>query len=195
MFTNNYIKFRHNLFFGVLYNKSITTISGSINSKTFTSPGGSWAGHYALMKYDIGMAMNFPRCETIPTSYSSSITGVEAQMGVYFGTGSTPASLEDYTLESPITTGLAFAGGLEGVSAYENGRAEVIARYIVTNTSNAEINIREIGCFVPVHISTTSAYQVIMMERTVLPEPITIPAGEAKMVTYKITFNQTQSVD
>ena len=195
MFTNNYISFRRNLFFGLLQNKPITTNSGSLYAGYFTAPSGSQIYQYNPSQYDIGSAIRFPRCGSIPTAHTSGGAQIEAHMGVYFGTGSTPASLADYTLESPITKGLAFAGGLEGDSAYKDGKAEVTARYIVTNTSDAEINIWEIGCFVPVQMSTNSSYQVVMMERTVLTEPITIPPGESKMVTYKVAFNQTLSVD
>ena len=195
MFTNNYISFRRNLFFGLLQSKPITTNSGSLSAGYFTAPSGSQIYQYAAAPYDIGSAIRFPRCGSIPTTYTSGGALIEAHMGVYFGTGSTPASLADYTLESPITKGRAFAGGLEGAGAYKDGKAEVTGRYIVTNTSGADINIWEIGCFVPVQMSTNSSYQVVMMERTVLTEPITLPAGEAKMVTYKVVFNQTLSAD
>lgn len=196
MFTNNYVALRHNTFFGVFYNSPITTPSGSISAKTFRDAGGSTVNQYKASEWDIGAVMGLPRCASIPTSNITNATTLRQQnMGVYFGAGSSPATLADYTLESTITTGLAFSGGLEKVSAYENGKAEVIARYIVTNTSDAEINIWEIGCFMPIQSSSSSQYKLVMVERTVLTEPITIPAGESKMVTYKVVFNQTLSVD
>jgi hypothetical protein len=191
MFTNNYIALRHNLFFGVTSQSSITTSYGKIRAKSFTSAWGGYASQYDSCVKDIGNTMNLPQCKTMLSSETTS-SGADNYRGIYFGTGSTPASLTDYALESPITTGLVFAGGLVGISAYEDGKAEATARYIVTNTSNAEINIWEIGCFAPLQTSnaTNNGYAVIMLERTVLTEPITIPAGEAKMVTYKVVFNQ-----
>lgn len=196
MFTNNYIRSRYNAFFGVNYDSAITSPFGKITFKAYIRTNGSYTYPHSSVVYDIGAAMNTPRCQEISTSTTLSSTARTNHMGVYFGTGSTPALLEDYTLESPITTGLAFAGGIEKVPAYENGKAEAVASYIVTNTSGAEINIWEIGCFVPTQDgSNTSSYTMIMLERTVLTEPITIPPGESKMVTYKVAFNQTLSVD
>lgn len=197
MFTNNYINSRYNAFFGVQYDTAIASPFGEITYKRYIRTNGSQTSPRSSIVYDIGGAMNNPRCQEISTSNTLNYSVAKVNnMGVYFGTGSTPASLTDYTLESPITKGLAFAGGIEKVPAYKNGKGEVIASYIVTNTSDAEISIWEIGCFVPTQDgSNTSSYAMIMLERTVLTEPITIPAGEAKMVTYKVVFNHTTGVD
>lgn len=131
------------------------------------------------------------KCTSLPTTYSS--TAGSAGGGVYFGTGSTPATWNDYTLESPITSGLTISSG--GRLPEQSGDAySYLVTYTLYNTTDADINIYEVGLFSPVSYSDSKHY-LALMERTVLTEPITIPAGESKLVTYKITFNQTLNVE
>lgn len=118
--------------------------------------------------------------------------------GVRFGSGSTPATKSDYCLASPITAGLSFTNGSLIWDTSVPGKYVAKVSHIVTNTSGAEINIYEIGLFGTCHANTTASSPVYfraLFERTVLTEPITIAPGESKMVTYKITFNQTLNVE
>lgn len=135
--------------------------------------------------------MTASRCKRLPTTYSSSASG--AGGGVYFGTGSTPATWNDYTLESPITSGLTTSSG--GRLTERSGDTySYLVTYTLYNNTDADINIYEVGLFSPVSYRDDQHY-LALMERTVLTEPITIPAGESKLVTYKITFNQTLNVE
>lgn len=133
------------------------------------------------------------RCKALPTSYAS--TAWNTDPGVYFGKGSTPAQKTDANLESLIDSGLEITSPAKVVEYSDgNGKYEFIADFGVRNISESEINIYEVGLFLSVRVKS-SQYYPMLVERTVLAEPITIPPGEAKLVSYKLTFNQTLNVE
>lgn len=72
------------------------------------------------------------------------------------------------------------------ISEETSGRYSISGLYTVRSTSEEEINIYEIGCFALVK---SGSYYPVLIERTVLSDPITIAPGEVKLVTYKVTFN------
>lgn len=122
--------------------------------------------------------MNYPVCAELTESGTA---------GVYFGTGDTPATENDYRLEAPITSGLKFSNQ-SIVYTTDDEKVIMQASYAVTNSTAEDITIREIGC--TSYINKYSSGSVLsMIDRTVLDEPITIPAGEATSFTYKVTYN------
>lgn len=149
------------------------------------------------MSFTLANFMKTAKCGTINTT----ITNSYSDSGVYFGTGSTPATKNDYKLESMVTSGLSITNPDNiTMSVDSDGRYIASATYLLTNTSGAAINIYEVGLFGRVvgKFSTSSGsvyYRPCLLERQVLSAPITIPAGGMKMVTYKITFNQTLNVE
>lgn len=189
MFTNNYIKWRKAMFTGG--GMSLVGPSGDKKSPSLA---------YAYMG-DIGCAST-PRIGSIPSDKDESGYSFNASNkspGAYFGSGGTPATKDDYTLESIITSGLSASSGgtalfqeTEGLFVYEQ-------RYLLTNTSSENIIIREIGQVrtVAYYYSTNKVWfhYPILMDRTVLAEPIYIAPGETKLVTYRINFNQTLCID
>lgn len=193
MFTNNYLAYRKQAFLG------------SDNTYYVTADGSSRKMYRLSIEVaDLGRWLSLARCRDIlTTSKTESYPDNAVYPGVYFGSGSTPASKADYKLESPITSGLAITNPSALAWTDDgNGKYEVIADYILRNTSDAEINIYEIGVFSPVNSNSNGKYGasdnvwwLALMERTVLDEPITIAPGESKLVTYKLTFNQTLNVE
>lgn len=193
MFTNNYLAYRKHAFLG------------SDNTYYVTADGSSRTMYRLSIEVaDLGQWLRLARCgEILTTSKTGAYPDTAVHPGVYFGSGSTPASKSDYKLESPITSGLAITNPSNLAWTDDgNGKYEVIADYILRNTSDAEINIYEIGVFSPVNSMSNSMYGsssnvwwLTLMERTVLNEPISIAPGESKLVTYKLTFNQTLNVE
>lgn len=193
MFTDNYIKFQKARFTADSYNSyaSLKRADGtSVSAYATFWPMG-----------DIGYWMTRAKCNAVNATWSGAIIK-DINQGVYFGTGSTPATKADYKLESPITSGLTITNPSALVWDDDgNGKYSACADFVVRNTSGAEINIYEIGVFTPTcanrngSMTTTDTLDLVLMERTVLAEPITIAPGEAKLVTYKITFNQTLNVE
>lgn len=190
MFTDNYIALQHNLFFNTFGGSTTNGVSG----KYLKGAGGQQVNIYTSMTMtdfnNIGIALSKGRCRNIVTEVAS--TNSSTYYGVYFGSGSTPATRADYTLESPITSGLDVTSQTVRILNNGNGKYEVRGQYIAKNTTSAEINIYEIGVFLPIQSKSTEWYSVLM-ERTVLTEPITIAPGESKLVTYKLTFNHSVS--
>ena len=191
MFTNNYITFQSLRFFK----------GDGTNAATFKDTNGSVFNGYLNRTYaaDIGYNMKFGRCRGVTASVDSSY-GSSLYPGIYFGDGSTPATKNDYALSSVITSGLSFTNPNDvAVEIDGNGKYVVSAPFIVQNTSEAEINIYEFGVFTPISTDTSASgsitWKMVLMERTVLSEPITILPGESKLVTYRLTFNQTMNVE
>lgn len=182
MFTNNYIGYQNMAFEGSGY------FLGNYVYLTTTSNESQYTYDLGKCQYgNLGYWLIRAKCSTFPVTPSSS--SHESCGGVYFGSGSTPATKSDYTLESPISTGLTITNpNVFNCTTNGAGQWVISASYVLTNTTAGEINIYEVGVVTPLYASKT--YRPFLMERTVLTAPITIAPGEAKLVTYKITFNQ-----
>lgn len=187
MFTNNYINFVNGIFFGTTQNFVIFDGREMTNLRPYDYPIFTGIGQYILKA----------RCRTLAENTGTSSAPIERTYpGVYFGSGSTPASKNDYTLESPITSGLSISNPSSLMYKEKNGKHSYSAEFILKNTTDADINIYEIGLYGQVgYYGSSYMLYPCLYERTVLDEPITIPAGESKLVTYKITFNQILNVE
>lgn len=188
MFTKQYQEFKKAQFLGG--SCYLTTWDNSKQTFYFNSS--------SYLTSDLGWAMKKGRCKNV-TYISNGTSTPENYAGVYFGSGSTPATENDYKLDSLIASGLSIvSGSAVTISKLGNGKYEVFNTYTVRNTTDTEINIYEIGAVVE-QTKAFNGYDYyvwpILIERTVLPEPITIKAGEAKIITYKVTFNQTLNVE
>lgn len=126
-----------------------------------------------------------------PISYESSLGN---SAGVRFGTGNTPATKADFKLDADIMTGLSVSKNTAVLSEEAPGKYVAQNAFVVTNTTDAEINIWEVGLYAPVNImqdANTKRFHYALMERTVLDAPINIQPGASKVVTYKLTINQS----
>ena len=193
MFTNNYIAYRRMMFFDET--GTFTNVAGT--AITAGTSGGRWA--------DLGCAIRFARCSALAvvqaSTGASSFDGLKGLYGIYFGSGSTPASKEDYKLESPITAGLQIVNptfkktdGVWDVPIEEsNGQYSLVSSFTVKNTTESDITIREIGAFV--EFNTAGDYyhyfNPVLFKRDVLDEPITIEPGKVKIIDYRLTFNHS----
>ena len=171
MFTQNYINLIKTFFIGenhTVQNISNSTITLARDSVT--------AGNSAF----ISDAMR-GQCGTISSSSS----------GMFFGSGTTPATKEDYTLEAPITDGLSITNEMNcDVFMKNEGVYEWATSFILINNTDTDINLSEMGVFSSVYANGSTKH-CVMMERTVLKDPVVIPAGGLKLVEYVITFNQS----
>lgn len=189
MFTNNFIELQKAAFMGTT--AALKRVSGSDVTLRLS------VSTFALNLAGLGRWLNVGRCSTVTNSvsFSSNSFGNDKGVGgVWFGTSPTPATKEDYSLGSAITSGLTVTSPSSVTQKDEGGgKYTFLSDFIVRNDTEADINIYEIGLFT-VPVEGPAAYS-ILVERTVLTEPIVIPAGESKLVTYAIRFNQTLSVD
>lgn len=187
MLTRNYYAYRKLMFSGG------PSLSGTHPEQIMFYPvDGSYIGSSPIVKHDLtkygdfGYWLTRAKCTSFPNRYETSASKAG---GVFFGSGATPATQYDYKLETPITSGLSIVNPSQySFNDNGNGQWTFSASYVVTNTTTAEITIREIGIVTAVN-TDSSTYYPVLMERTVLDEPITIPAGDAKLITVKLTQN------
>lgn len=102
----------------------------------------------------------------------------QANGGVAFGNGTREPSMDDYTLSGSLVT--AFTA-----SALMSKTGNTIT-VTYTLTATADITISEIGLF---SLYYSGNHYPFLVERTLLDEPVTIPAGGVGQVKYTITLN------
>lgn len=110
--------------------------------------------------------------------------------GIWIGSGTTSPTAEDYTLEARITSGV--SGSCSISDDFFDNDGNPILKMVVTlsNNGSADITVSEIGFFQQLNaatsISSSGTAQVFMIDRTILNEPVTIPAGESVAITYTL---------
>lgn len=108
--------------------------------------------------------------------------------GIWFGSGTTAATEDDYALEDKITRGLSF--NLSRVNDMDaNGNPFIRFDIMVTNTSSANITISELGYVQYVQCATTlrgtnDNRVATLFDRTVLTNPVTIEPNSYAVIRY-----------
>lgn len=193
MFTKNYITYRRLMFLARDY--------GSYNN--FVCVDGATRKGYAGQLYstDIGSWMGKGKCQALPTTKESTYANYDYGQGTYFGRGSTAPTKSDYTLEDPITEGLVVTNPSSLTLKDEgNGTWAISADFIVRNSTEEAITIREMGVFTPIGCTNSTSFSsatiaYALMDRTVLETPVTVEPDEARLITYTIRFHQTLSAE
>ncbi len=116
--------------------------------------------------------------------------------GVIFGTGNTPPTKEDHCFSGSALTALKAANIIVFVKTETDEEGvHIRGSYTISNTTAAEITVGEVGlmeCCSWRRPSTNSNNQGgVLLERTVLDTPITIPAGGVGVVQYTINLGYT----
>lgn len=96
------------------------------------------------------------------------------------GSGTTPATFDDYKLENTITSGLTCT-----TAVIMDANNDAIHKFTFTNISNNDITIGEIGIIGSAYYSGSN-HTSVLVERTVLDSPLTIPAGGIGTIDYSI---------
>lgn len=108
--------------------------------------------------------------------------------GISLGTGTTQPTLDDYTMEERITAGL--SASVVRTVGEEDGSPYVVYDLTVTNTSARAVTVTEIGyqqnILSAVSESGSAGNAVHLLDRTLLDEPVTIPAGQYAVIRYKL---------
>ena len=122
------------------------------------------------------------------TTYETSNSG---HRGVVFGNGTAAESINDYTMSGDLFTTYTSSYSMECIGD-DTGLTKTCT-FTLTNTGD-EFTISEVGLFgfaYVSHYSSNNRYYVydILLDRTLLETPITIPAGGVGQVTYTIRMN------
>ena len=107
--------------------------------------------------------------------------------GVLFGTGDTPASLDDYKLAGDVIQNI--AASISKTYSYSEAQPSLKAVYTITNNNAAAITIKEVALNAQFTYSSNGNASGCVIDRTVLDTPVTIPAGGVGQVEYTITIN------
>ncbi len=129
---------------------------------------------------------------SLPHCLLGSICSMQTQnhgiwQATYLGTGKTPATVNDYIMEEPISDGrLTVVTPLDGglVILVNNTCTEVSATHVVTNNTSQPIEITEVGLYGGIENVDTP----ILFDHTILDDPIILAPGETAPVNYAIKF-------
>lgn len=139
------------------------------------------AGYYSSISSEVLLDI----IDTLKKPSNTTIT----TNGVFIGTGVTPATAADSGLESYLMSGFSMANPSAPAISAETDHVSISATYSITNTGDTALAISEIGLFGNVYTGSGPSTTVVLLDRTVLEEPITINPGISKMLTYTIRFN------
>lgn len=117
----------------------------------------------------------------------NNLTIGEVGSGVRIGSGDTPATADDYTLESVIASGCSVVNQSATTVTKEGDNVSAYATSTISNTGTTALSISEIGLFSSIPVDGVG--RPFLLDRTVLESPITINPGEAKSITYTIRMN------
>lgn len=133
--------------------------------------------------------------------YISSITatGSSSSTGVAFGSSDTAPTENDYTI-TPIAGLEVSSPGSVFTTTYDsvNNKFYTYYNYTVTNNNAEAVTIKEIGKFNVFYKSTavgtlcgssSSDKMSVLIDRVVLDDPVTIPAGESAVVRYSVSYS------
>lgn len=155
---------------------------------------GAWAmgGGCSTLVDKTGAVVNID-AKHFPTSCLTNLTAFTSTIGQVFGTGTTPPTVDDYCVSGSEITNLTFT------KTVTYGAGTVTCTYVITNGNSDPVTIGEVALFTPGSFTLyynyssgsnkTTFYKTVMLERTVLDTPVTIPAGGIGQVTYTIRMN------
>lgn len=135
----------------------------------------------------IGLQFNYNSSSSCaqPSVYFMRTTTADYS-GVLLGTGTTPVTENDYCLSGNIISNYTYIANVAYESANEAG-GTLTAVYTITNTGSSSFTVGEIGLFAqPTGGKTTAT--AMLVERTVLTEPLTLAPNEIGQIEYKITM-------
>ena len=113
-----------------------------------------------------------------------------AYAGIWIGSGTTPPTADDYSLEERITSNASGTATISGDYIDSDGNPTLKMVVTITNTGSDSITISEIGFFQSINaatsVSASGSDAVFMLDRTLLNTPVSIPAGESAAITYTL---------
>lgn len=187
MLTKNYYLKRRSLF-------TMSEVSGGVDYtgvefKAFsgsTSHNADNSNASYFNNWELGYAMKTLKLTAIsaPSIYMS-------HCFMCLGSGTTPATINDYCMENQITSGLTEVNAPNVIRVLDDGGVSYISTFVVQNTSEKSISISEFGMFGNSKESTSysSTNKMFMTEHTVLDEPIIIEPGQMKCLQYVVRFS------
>lgn len=110
--------------------------------------------------------------------------------GIQFGNGTTEPAPTDYNLSGTVL-GTDLAVSVKRTREEDTDGVTHTAVLTITNNNAADVTISEVGLFQSGYYpyGNNSSETPMMVDRTLLDAPLTIPAGEVGQLTYTIRIN------
>jgi hypothetical protein len=165
-----------------MYNHSSVT---GINTSGLTCNivgGGSSGGIYSRTSLTMTGGSSLSSSNTSAPNMGVVQTDYAYKGGIVFGTGSAEPTFDDYRLSGDLITTISSSASV--TATLDDDGCTFVGTYTLTNTGSDGITVKEIGL-----LMSNNSGPVMLIERTVLDEPVTIPAGGVGQVTYTIRFN------
>lgn len=159
---------------------------------TGSNPGG---GRGLLSVVDVGGTTRYMCCYSngsFPQSISVSVIFSANANGIQIGTGNTAATEDDYKLETQITNGMSASSPALTCNVDSSGNPYLEYLFTITNTTSSDITVREIGYVQQFRLADTqgasqsSANRYLLLDRTVLDTPVTVPANDSAAIKYRL---------
>lgn len=133
----------------------------------------------------------FGNMNTYPGSVTATFATTATNSGIHVGTGNTAATENDYALESPITSGMS---GVVTVNKFIDASTNnpcVTYNMVLTNTTSSDVVVKEVGFYQQVALgasagATSTTNRTILVDRTVLDTPVTVPANGNAAIYYTL---------
>lgn len=129
---------------------------------------------------------------SFPYNTSTSVTTNANANGISVGTGNAAATEDDYQLARPLTSGISLSLSEKLFGVDSPGFPYVQYKVTVTNNGSESVTVKEIGykqsCGMTKYPGSSAAgtTKVFLLDRTVLDVPVTVAAGDAGIITYKL---------
>ena len=131
-----------------------------------------------------GDSYSFVKLHTDSLTTSVTSSNYEKLAGIYLGTGTTEPTVDNYKLSGTQITAFSVLSTVFTTNVIDNVQTFEM-RYVIRNTGETEFTIGEIAYFGCVQIGSSSTYKRVLLERTVLDEPLTVSAGTTAEILYK----------
>lgn len=112
------------------------------------------------------------------------------EIGIYIGTGTTPATEDDYVLESPLTDSTISQTSVipEAILDDQNNIIGVRRKVVYMNSTSSNISISELGTYMRAYYGTGSSQADFLIERTVLSTPVVVAPYEFIGVAFDMLY-------
>lgn len=131
---------------------------------------------------------------SFPNSITSTPTLSQTSAGISVGTDDTPESKFDINLKNTITSGITITAITSAIGCKATDTCYKDYTVTITNNGSSAITIREIGYkqlidavrYIDFNGNSSLSSTACLLDRTVLNPPITIQAGDAGVILYRL---------
>lgn len=179
MVTNNFKKLLFELLLNVDYDtSSYLRPMSNITFKNTSNTQITWVNQN-MTNNESAIKSTIKRLNTPVTN--DSLYGVNIKVG----TGTTAPTANDYNLES-VSSDIVCDSIVFGFTS--NNTKSYTATF--SNPTANDIQVKEMGLYagLAAYVGSSTTNEYVLLDRTVLSTPITIPAGQSKSITYEISF-------